>query len=94
LFANHTPEDILLRKEIEELRGINPQSFKINFIVTKGNSNWNGMTGHLDKSSLQQYLPAPSSDTLIMYSGTKSLNKMIQKTLEELGYTEEMIVKF
>ena len=84
----------MLRKEIDELREINPNNFKINFIVTKGNSDWNGLTGHLDKSSLKQYLPAPSSDTLIMYSGTKSLNKMIQKALEELGYTEEMIVKF
>lgn len=84
----------MLRKEIEELLEINPNNFKINFVVTKANSDWKGLTGHLDKSSLQQYLPAPSSDTLIMYSGTKSLNKMIQKALEELGYTEEMIVKF
>jgi hypothetical protein len=29
-----------------------------------------------------------------MYSGTKSFNRMLSKALDELGYTEEMIVKF
>lgn len=84
----------MLRKEIEDLKSINPESFKLNFIVTSGDSDWTGLTGHLNKSQLKEYLPSPSSDTLIMFSGTKSFNKMLSKALEELGYTEDMVVKF
>jgi cytochrome-b5 reductase len=83
-----------MKKEIDELRCINPANFQVNYIVTKGENDWTGLTGHLDKQMLKKYLPEPSNDTLIMFSGTKPLNKMILKALEDLGYTDEMIVKF
>ena len=39
-------------------------------------------------------MPKPSSDTLIMFSGTKPFNKFMIKTMTELGYTEDMLIKF
>ena len=39
-------------------------------------------------------MPKPSADTLIMYCGTKPFNKFMAKTMTELGYSEDMLIKF
>jgi cytochrome-b5 reductase len=93
LFANHTPVDILIKERIDELVSKHPK-FKVTYIVTQASEEWEGPTGHITKDSLSKYMPAPSSDTLIMFCGTKPFNKFMTRTLPELGYTDEMVVKF
>jgi Na+-transporting NADH:ubiquinone oxidoreductase subunit NqrF len=83
-----------MKKEIDGLSSINADNLRVNYIVTKGENEWSGLTGHLNRQHFENYLPTPSPDTLILFSGTKSFNKMILKVLEELGYTEDMLIKF
>jgi hypothetical protein len=39
-------------------------------------------------------MPEPSAETMILFSGTKKLNKFLSKTFEDLGYTSDMVQKF
>lgn len=93
LFANHTPVDILIKERIDELISQHSK-LKVTYIVTKASEEWEGPTGHITSDVLSKYMPAPSRDTLIMFCGTKPFNKYVARTLSELGYTDEMVVKF
>ena len=96
LFANHTPEDVLIKGQIDELQKKYPDALKVHYIVTRGGDKdqWHGIEGHITKEMLAQLMPEPSAETMILYSGTKKLNKFLSKTLEDLGYTSDMVQKF
>lgn len=63
-------------------------------VTTRGEHNWEGLTGHIGPETLKEKMPAPSDDTLILFSGTKLFNEFMFKHLPELGYSTDMIVKF
>ena len=95
LFANHTPEDVLIKSQIDELQKKFPDTLKVHYIVTRGeDQQWNGLEGHITKEMLAQLMPEPSAETMILFSGTKKLNKFLSKTFEDLGYTSDMVQKF
>lgn len=85
---------MLIKDKIDELVNNHPQNLKVNYMVTNGDKEWSGLTGHITKETLAQCMPKPSADTLIMFCGTKVFNKFMFKAMEELGYTEDMLVKF
>jgi NAD(P)H-flavin reductase len=94
LYANHTPADILIKANIDDLISKHPTNLKVDYMVTKPDAEWNGLTGHITRETLAKSMPPPSSDTLIMFSGTKPFNSFMFNTLEDMGYTDAMIVKF
>ena len=95
LFANHTPDDVLIKNKIDELAKHSKSDFNVNYIVSKvDNHNWSGLRGHITKELLKKLLPKPSDDTLIMFCGPMKLNNFIVDNLLELGYTVEMMAKF
>jgi ferredoxin-NADP reductase len=49
----------------------------------------------MTKEMLQQNLPAPGEDTLILYCGPPGFEDMMKKNLPELGYAaDSMTFKF
>ncbi|KAL0358425.1 UNVERIFIED_CONTAM: NADH-cytochrome reductase-like protein [Sesamum angustifolium] len=96
LYANVSPDDILLKKKLDVLAASNPNL-----------KDWLGGKGYISKDMVVKGLPSPRDDTLILVCGPPGLMKHIsgdkakdrsqgQLTgiLKELGYTEDMVYKF
>lgn len=106
LYANVTPDDILLKQKLEALAASHP-NLKVFYTVDKPSSNWRGGAGYVSKDMVVKGLPSPGDDTLILVcgppgmmqhiSGDKSKDRSqgeLSGILKELGYTEEMVYKF
>ncbi|KAL0382873.1 UNVERIFIED_CONTAM: NADH-cytochrome reductase-like protein [Sesamum calycinum] len=106
LYANVSPDDILLKKKLDVLAASNP-NLKIFYTVDNPTKDWLGGKGYISKDMVVKGLPSPSDDTLILVCGPPGLMKHIsgdkakdrsqgQLTgiLKELGYTEDMVYKF
>ncbi|KAK9806415.1 hypothetical protein WJX73_003653 [Symbiochloris irregularis] len=107
LFANKTEEDIILRKELDELAKKH-DNLKIHYVVDKASSkDWKYTTGHVNKELVQQQLPPPGSDSLILVCGPPPMMKAISGdkvspkdqgelsgVLKDAGFTKEQVYKF
>ncbi|CAL5397118.1 unnamed protein product [Camellia sinensis] len=68
LYANVSPDDILLKQKLDVLAASHP-NLKIFYTVDKPSNNWNGGTGYISKDMAIKGLPGPSDDTLILVCG-------------------------
>ncbi|KAK4420252.1 NADH-cytochrome reductase-like protein [Sesamum alatum] len=106
LYANVSPDDILLKKKLDVLAASNP-NLKIFYTVDNPTKDWLGGKGYISKDMVVKGLPSPSDDTFILVCGPPGMMKHIsgdkakdrsqgQLTgiLKELGYTEDMVYKF
>ncbi|AGO11313.1 AaceriACR054Cp [[Ashbya] aceris (nom. inval.)] len=107
LYGNKTPQDILLRKELEELASKYPDQVKVTFFVDKPDGDFKGEKGFINKEYLKQNLPKPGSNSHVFVCGPPpfmdafSGNKVsptdqgeVTGVLSELGYTKEHVYKF
>ncbi|KAL7590251.1 hypothetical protein Lser_V15G37827 [Lactuca serriola] len=106
VYANVSPDDILLKKRLDMLAATHP-NLKVFYTVDNPSKYWVGGTGFISKDMALKGLPTPSDDTLILVcgppgmmqhiSGDKAKDRSqgeITGLLKELGYTEEMVYKF
>ncbi|KAK1392537.1 NADH-cytochrome b5 reductase [Heracleum sosnowskyi] len=106
LYANVSPDDILLKKKLDLLEDSHP-NLKIYYTVDKPSENWRGGKGYITKDMAVKGLPGPSKDSLILVCGPPGLMNHISGDkakdrsqgeltgiLKELGYTEDMVYKF
>ncbi|KAI5058239.1 hypothetical protein GOP47_0026409 [Adiantum capillus-veneris] len=106
IYANLSPEDILLKEKLDLLAAKNP-NFKVYYVVDKPSSNWNGGSGYITKDMVLKGMPAPSEDTLILVCGPPGMMKHISGDkapdksqgevsglLKEAGYSKDMVYKF
>ncbi|ERN04504.1 NADH-cytochrome b5 reductase-like protein isoform X1 [Amborella trichopoda] len=106
LYANISPDDILLKEKLDMLSANHP-NLKIFYTVDKPSQNWRGGAGYISNDMIIKGLPVPSDDTLILVCGPPGMMKHISGDkakdrsqgelsglLKEVGYTEEMVYKF
>ncbi|OAY31665.1 NADH-cytochrome b5 reductase-like protein [Manihot esculenta] len=106
LYANISPDDILLKQKLDFLAASHP-NFKVFYTVDNPSKNWKGGTGYISKDMVVKGLPGPSNDALILVCGPPGMMKHISGNkaedysqgeltgiLKELGYTEQMVYKF
>ncbi|ONK66512.1 uncharacterized protein A4U43_C06F8960 [Asparagus officinalis] len=106
LYGNVSPDDILLKAELDRLAASYP-NFKVFYTVDNPSQNWRGGSGFISKDMVLKGLPGPGDDTLVLVCGPPGLmdhisgNKAKDYTqgelsgvLKELGYTAEMVYKF
>jgi cytochrome-b5 reductase len=106
LFANRTPEDILLKEKIDAYKKKFHDRMNIVYFVDKQERGWNGEVGLINKDKLQKYLPPPSIDNLVYVCGPPKMyeslcgNKApdysqgeVGGALKELGYTKDNVYK-
>lgn len=106
LYANVSPDDILLRRELDRLSASYP-NFKVFYTVDKPSKDWRGGAGYISKGMIVKGLPGPAEDSLILVCGPPGMMKHISGDkakdrsqgeltglLKEVGYTEEMVYKF
>jgi len=72
LFSNHTPEDILLRDELDALAAKHPGQFTVSYVVSKPPAAWKGYTGRVNPELVASNVVAkapPSEKSLVYVSG-------------------------
>ncbi|PYH44807.1 cytochrome b5 reductase family protein [Aspergillus saccharolyticus JOP 1030-1] len=108
VFGNVTEEDILLKKEFEELENTYPQRFRAFYVLDKPPKEWTGGKGFISKELLKTVMPEPKEENIkIFVCGPPGMYKAISGTkkspsdqgelsgiLAELGYSKDQVFKF
>ncbi|KAJ5893393.1 hypothetical protein N7495_005084 [Penicillium taxi] len=108
VFGNVSEEDILLKKELNELENTYPQRFRAFYVLDKPPKEWTGGKGYITKELLKTVLPEPKEENIkIFVCGPPPLYKAISGgkvsptdqgeldgSLKELGYSKEQVFKF
>lgn len=89
LFANQSEDDILLRKELDELAGKYTDQFKVWYTIDRPSDNWQFSTGFVSAEMIKEHLPAPNEDTLILLCGPPPMVKFVHTLLDSLEYKPE-----
>ncbi len=96
VFANRTPEDILLRPELDRLARKVPDQFKVWYTVDHvplehGPESWPFDIGHVNAEMLAAHLPPPGNDVLILMCGPPPFVEYGVKPnlVQKLGYDED-----
>ncbi|XP_015197684.1 NADH-cytochrome b5 reductase 1 [Lepisosteus oculatus] len=89
LFANQTEKDILLQDELEEIQVRHPERFKLWFTVDRAPEVWDFSQGFISADMIQQHLPPPSDDTLVLICGPPPMIQFAcNPSLDKLGYRQ------
>ncbi|KAJ4316214.1 NADH-cytochrome b5 reductase [Neodidymelliopsis sp. IMI 364377] len=109
VFGNVSEEDILLKREFEELENTYPQRFRAFYVLDNPPEQWQGGKGFVTKELLKTVLPEPKEGEKIkiFVCGPPGLYKAIsggkkspqdqgelEGYLKELGYSKDQVYKF
>lgn len=90
LFANQTENDILLRKELEEVARDHPDRLKLWFTVDRSQPDWKYSTGFVNAEMIEAHLPPPADDTAILLCGPPPMvNFACNPNLDKLGHSQQ-----
>lgn len=95
LFANQTEEDILLRKELEEIQSENPIRFHVWYTVDRPPKEWKYSEGFINDQMIKEHLPGPGEDTAILMCGPPPMiNFACAPALDKLAYPTHLRFTF
>lgn len=108
VFGNVTEDDILLKKELQDLENTYPQRFKAFYTLDKPPKDWTGGQGFITKELLKTVLPEPKEGNIKLFvCGPPGLYKAVSGNkvspkdqgeltgiLAELGYNKDQVFKF
>jgi cytochrome-b5 reductase len=108
VFGNLTEEDILLKKEFEELENTYPRRFRAFYVLDTPPKGWTQGKGYITKELLKTVMPEPKEENIkVFVCGPPGLYKAIsgpkkspqdqgelEGILKELGYSKEQVFKF
>ena len=108
VFGNVSEEDILLKREFEELENTYPQRFRAFYVLDHPPEGWQQGKGRIEKGLLKTVLPEPKQEGVKIFvcgppgmykaiSGGKASPKdqgELTGILKELGYSKEQVYKF
>ena len=87
IFANQSPNDILLRGEIDDMALEQPNRFKRWYTVDRdAPEDWEFDTGFVSEQMMKDHLPPPGDDVLIVMCGPPPMITACTKNLENIGY--------
>eukprot|EP00478_Filoreta_tenera_P001844 GABV01001883.1.p1 GENE.GABV01001883.1~~GABV01001883.1.p1 ORF type:complete len:126 (-),score=39.93 GABV01001883.1:129-506(-) len=70
VYANKSPEDILLKEWLDHMQERFPNRFRVHYVVDSAPSNWkDGSFGRINAEMIQKRLPSPSDDAMIFVCG-------------------------
>ena len=109
VYGNVSEEDILLKREFEELENTYPRRFRAFYVLDNPPEQWQGGKGYVTKELLKTVLPEPKEGEAIkifvcgpppMYKAISGGKKSPQDQgeldgyLKDLGYSKEQVYKF
>ncbi|GME83514.1 unnamed protein product [Ambrosiozyma monospora] len=87
LYGNVTEDDILLKKELDEIEKANPNIKVIHFLNTPPEG-WTGETGYITKDKLAELAPAASPDIQLLLCGPPPMTSALKRGAHELGFAK------
>lgn len=94
VFANVTEDDILIKKEIDDLVRSHPTRFAVHYVLNTPPAGWTGSVGFVTPAILKKHMPPPGPGVLVARCGPPPMNKAVAAALEELGYSKDMTFEF
>ena len=108
VFGNVNEDDILLKKELQDLENTYPQRFRAFYVLDNPPKEWIGGKGYISKELLKTVLPEPKEENIKLFvCGPPGLYKAISGgkvspkdqgelsgILKELGYEKDQVFKF
>jgi cytochrome-b5 reductase len=98
LYANQTEDDILVRKELEDLAAEFPDRFRLWYTLDRPpqQSSWKYDTGFINKAMIEQHLlfETKTGTQFFMCGPPPMIKFACQPALQELGFTEKDWVVF
>eukprot|EP01096_Ripella_sp_DP13-Kostka_P005132 TRINITY_DN1780_c0_g1_i2.p1 TRINITY_DN1780_c0_g1~~TRINITY_DN1780_c0_g1_i2.p1 ORF type:complete len:299 (-),score=117.63 TRINITY_DN1780_c0_g1_i2:119-1015(-) len=95
LYANQTEDNILLRKELEELAATHPGRLNLWYTLDRPPEGWKYSAGFINEEMLRAHLPPAADDSLVLMCGPPPMiNFACVPNLEKLGYTKANYDKF
>lgn len=94
LYANQTPDDILMRDEIEAMAAARPGQIKIWYTVDRAPDGWAYSTGFINEAMLRDHLPAPVDSFIGMCGPPPMINYACIPNLEKIGFTDQTYMSF
>ncbi|KAI9434131.1 ferredoxin reductase-like C-terminal NADP-linked domain-containing protein [Lactarius psammicola] len=86
IYANVNYEDILLKKELDELADKYPTRFEILYVLNNPPTGWIGGVGFVSKEQIATHLPATHDNIKILLCGPPPMMTAMKKHLDELKY--------
>lgn len=108
VFGNVTEEDILLKRELEDLENTYPRRFRAFYTLDKPPEKWQHGTGFITKELLKTVMPEPKEENIKvfvcgppgLYKALSGMKKSPQDqgelsgVLKEMGYSLDQVYKF
>jgi NAD(P)H-flavin reductase len=89
LYANQTPEDILIKDKLDDFTA---KGMKVSYTVDRvpEGTPWDGFVGFVTEDMIKSTMPEPGEDTLILACGPPIMvDKCLRPICEKLGYAFE-----
>ena len=94
LYANQTPDDILLRDELDALAERHPGRFHLHYTVDRVlDRKWAFSTGFVDEAMLRAHFPPPAPDgslevSVLMCGPPPMLQYALRPNLDKIGFSK------
>jgi len=85
IFANVTPQDILLKEDLDALAA-EDKGFRVHYVLDKPPADWTGGVGYVTGDMITKWLPKPAPDVKILICGPPPMVGGLKKATEALGY--------
>jgi len=86
IYANVNPDDILLKKELDELAAKHPARFNVYYVLNNPPPQWDGGVGFVTKEHIEKGMPPSSHDIKVLLCGPPPMLTAMKKHLDDLGY--------
>ncbi|KAK3357734.1 hypothetical protein B0T25DRAFT_540025 [Lasiosphaeria hispida] len=85
IFANVTPQDILLKEDLDALVA-EDKGIRVHYVLDKPPAGWTGGVGYVTSDMITKWLPVPADDVKILICGPPPMISGLKKTTEALGF--------
>lgn len=86
IYANVNIEDILLKKELDDLVAAHPHRFSVYYVLNNAPQGWAGGVGFVTKEQIDKCLPHTADDIKLLMCGPPPMMTAMKKHLAELNF--------
>ncbi|KAK6067306.1 NADH-cytochrome b5 reductase 1-like protein 1 [Seiridium cupressi] len=85
IFANVSPQDILLKEDLDALAK-EDSGFRVHYVLDKPPEGWTGGVGYVTADMITKWLPKAAEDVKILVCGPPPMVSGLKKATESLGF--------
>lgn len=95
ILANVTPDDILLKEQLDALAAAGGKNaFSVFYVLNKPAEGWTGGVGFVTADHIRAQFGPVTDDALVLLCGPPPMNKAMLANLDAVGYGASQIFKF